>query len=320
MPDVSDITVDAPLTDVSTAYIQDQSHFIAGTVAPIILTSKKTGLYFVYDKNDLLRDEMKKRAAGSESAGSDYDVSTDTFQSARYALHDDVDSEEPANADPAIDPEVDATEVLTQKFLIRRERDWVSKFFVTGIWGTELDGGAGAFTGGVQWSDKVSSDPQEDIEAGKLTILSNTGFEPNTLIVGAETHKALKLHPQVKEQFKYTTSESITEAMLARFFEIENYKVSKGVFATNVEGATEAYDFVAADNALLAFVNPRPALKRPSAMYNFAWEGHIPNPYGGFMRRIDIPLRTSVRIEIEAWWEHKVVATDLGFFFLDTVA
>ncbi len=320
MPEVSDIHVDAPLTDVSTAFFQDATAFIAGTVAPIILTDKKTGLYFVYDKNDLLRDEMKQRATGSESVGSDYDVSTDTFASRRYALHDDVDSEEEANADPAIDPEVDATEVLAQKFLIRRERDWVSKFFVTGVWGTELDGGAGAFTGGVQWSDKVSSDPQEDIEAAKLTILSNTGFEPNTLIVGAETHKALKLHPQVKEQFKYTTADSITEAMMARFLEIENYKVSKGVFATNVEGGTEAYDFIGADNALLAFVNPRPAKKRPSAMYNFAWQGHIPNPYGGFMRRIEVPLRTSVRIEIEGWWEHKVVSTDLGFFFLDCVA
>lgn len=320
MPTPDAIHVDAALTDVSIAYFQDASNFIAGTVAPLILTDKKSGLYYEYSKNDLLRNEVRERATGSESAGIDYNVTKTPWVSRRYALHDDVDSEEPANADPAIDPEVDATEILAQKWLIRREVDWALNFFGTGIWGTELDGGAGAFEGGVQWDDTASSDPQIDIEVGKETILSNTGFLPNTLVVGYQAHRALTLHPVVKEQFKYTSSESITEAMLARFFQIDRYVVAKSVQATNVEGAAEAYDFIQADNALLAFVNPRPSLKRPSAMYNFAWQGHIPNPYGGFMRRIPVPLKTSVRIEIEGWWQHKVVATDLGYFFLDTVA
>jgi len=56
------------------------------------------------------------------------------------------------------------------------------------------------------------------INAGSQVIRRSIGRRPNTLIISAEVFDALKEHPEVQDQFKYTSAESITTAMLARYF------------------------------------------------------------------------------------------------------
>lgn len=320
MPTVSDVHVDQPLTDFSVDWMEGEGRRYAATaVTPIILTDKKSGKYYEWSREDLLRDEAQRRAPSSESAGIERDLTTSTWSSERWALHDDVDDEEVANQDEVLDVEENAAMTVTEKLLLRRERDWASKFFVTGVWGTEKDGGAGEFTGGVQWDNQSSSDPEKDIDTGKETVLQTTGKLPNTLAVGYATHKALKQHPNIKEQYKFTTDESINAEMLRRYFEVDNYVICMATYASNTQGATASYSFVQSDNALLAYVDPNPGRRRPTAYAAFGWRGFLPNPYGVFMRRIRMEHKTCTRVEGEMHFVHKVISSDLGYFFLDCV-
>jgi hypothetical protein len=313
MPQTSQVHVDTALTNVSTAYIQDTANFIADKVFPIVRVMKKSDEYFIYDKNDYFRDEAEQRAAGTESAGGDYDLSTGTYSAKTYAFHKDITNEERENSDPALDPDSDAAEYTTQKCLIRRERVWAANYFVINKWGTDVVG----TTNFTKW-DNATSDPIDDVETGKRTIMQNTGYEPNRLVLGYEVFSALKNHPLIVDRYKHTTADSITADMMARVFEVEQVIVAKGVYATNEEGGTEANSFILGKNALLVYAQPTPALKKPSGGYIFTWTGEAgTGTFGNLVRTYDLrgSGRLVDRVESEMRFDAKLVGSDLGYFF-----
>lgn len=316
-PTPSDVHVDMALTNVSIAYMQNADNFIADRVFPSVPVEHQSNKYHKYDKNDWNRDEAEKRAPGTESAGAGFRMTQDTYSADVWALHKDVDNQTRANADPAVDPENDAANFVMQQMLIRRELQWASQYFTTSVWDTDVVG----TTDFVKWDDEAASDPVEDIKDGRVKILKTTGFMPNTLTVGYEVHEALKKHPLVVDRFKYTSSSSITEQMLAQLFDVENYLVAKSIYATNAEGGTAAYDFIHGKNALLSYAPASPSLLHPSAGYTFAWSGLTGlNTAGIATSRFNLNRNKVTRVETEMSFDMKVVAADLGYFFSAAVS
>lgn len=316
-PTVNAVHVDAVLTNISVAYLQDQSHFIATRVFPVIPVEKKSDVYFTYTKNDWFRDEAQLRSGGTESAGSGYGLSTAAYECKVYALHKDLDDQTLQNADAPLNLQREASEFLTQRMLLRQEIQWVSDYFTTSVWGTDKTGG----TDFTVWSDYAASDPIEDIELGKETILSTTGRMANTLVVGYQVWRQLKHHPDVVDRYKYTRSEAETADVLRNLFEIENIHVAMAVKATNVEAETAAYAFTHGKHAMLCHVAPNPGLLTPSAGYIFSWTG-ISDGLGESIgvSRFPMPHLRSERVEAQIAFDDKVVATDLGYFFSGAVA
>lgn len=318
MPLTSQVHVNAPLTDVSTAYIQDAGNYIADQVFPIVRVQKKSDLYFIYNKNDYFRDEAQVRAPGAESAGGDYDLSTGTYTTKTWAFHKDISDEERENSDPALDPDADAAEYVTQKVLIKRERQFMTDYFATGKWGTEVEG-TEDFT---KWSDYAGSDPIADIETGKTTILQNTGYEANRLVLSYNAFEKLKNHPLIVDRYKHTSADSITADMMARVFDVEKVIVAKTMYATNEEGATAAMSFTSGKHALLVYAAPTPSLKKPSGGYIFTFVGENRGEFGNAIRNYDLrgSGRLVDRIEGDLRFDTKLVGSDLGYFFLNAVA
>jgi hypothetical protein len=322
-PSINSVHVDAILTNISVAYLQKQDNFIADKVFPIVPVDKKSDKFFVYTKNDWFRDEAQRRADATESAGSGYNLSTGTYSAEVYAFHKDVGDQTVANADAPLNPLREATEFVTQRLLLRRELQFVSDFFTTGVWADDVTGVAGSPSSGEtkQWSDYTSSDPIDDIEEAKSEILSNTGMEPNTLVLGYEVFRQLKNHPDLVDRIKYTSSQTITQDMLARMFDLDRVLVAKAVKATNKEGASEAYSYAYGKAALLAHVAPNPGLMTPSAGYHFSWtgvSGGIGSTIGVSSFRME-SLKAE-RVEAEMSFDNKVIGADLGYFWNTIVA
>jgi len=304
--------VDAVLTNISVAYIQSQADFIATQVFPVVPVDKQTDKYYTYTKADWFRDEAQKRADSAESVGSGYNLSTDSYSCDVWAFHKDVGDQARANADAPINVDADATRFVTNRLLLRQEIQWASDAFATGIWATDKVG----TTDFVKWSDYAGSDPLTDIEAGKETILSSTGFMPNTLVLGYGVWRFLKNHPDIVDRIKYTSSEMVSVQLLARMLELDRVLISRAVRNTAVEGATAAMSFVFGGNALLCYVNPSPGLLVPSAGYTMGWRG-VAGALGTevAINRMRIDTKKTDRIEGEMAFDHKIVATDLGYFF-----
>jgi hypothetical protein len=322
-PTSSQVHVDAILTNISVAYLQRAENFIADKVFPVVPVDKQSDKYFVYSKNDWLRDEARVRTDGTESVGSGYNITTDTYYADVYAIHKDIGDQTRANADAPINVDREAAEFVTHRLLTRREIQFVNDFMTTSKWGTDVTGVAASPTTGqtIQWSDYTNSDPIEDIEEGKAKILSTTGFEANTLVLGYDVFRQLKNHPDLVDRIKYTSSQTITEDMLARMFDIERVLVSKSVKATNAEGASAAYSFTTGKTALLAHVAPSPGILTPSAGYTFSWTG-VSQGMGLTIGTSSFRLESlrATRVEAELAFDNKVVASDLGYFWNTIVA
>lgn len=272
-PTPSDAHVNKPLTNISVAYIQTAG-FVADQVFPIVPVEMQSDLFYKYNRDDFWRDEAKTRAPGSESAGGGFGLSTDSYRCTVEAFHKDVSDQLRANADSVLQLDRAATEFVTQKLMIRRERRWMSTFFTTGVWGTDMAGAASAdSTHVIYWSTSATSTPREDVDAAKNAIVVQSGIVPNTIVLGYKVLNSLRSNAEIRDQFKYTSAASINTAMLANFWDIGRVLVSSAVYTTSAEGATVATDFIGGNNALVCYSTPAPALMQPTAGYTFQWNG-----------------------------------------------
>lgn len=130
-----------------------------------------------------------------------------------------------------------------------------------------------ALAGASKWSD-AASDPKADIDAGRETVRSMIGRYPNKLTLGAKVFTALSNHPKIKEQFKYTSADSITEAMLARYFSVDEVIVGKAVYLPDgVAEAAPAVD-VWGNDAILSYAPKTGNWMVPSFAYGYRLTGY----------------------------------------------
>lgn len=323
-PTGSDIYVSRPLTNISVAYIQDQTEFVASRVFPPVPVDHQYGSYYIYNKGDWFKTMAQKRAPRTESAGTGWNISTDTYSADVLAVHVDIADQDRANQDsPIIDLDRDATIFVSRDMLLRRELDWATAYFGTGIWnGANADQIGGAADGAnafIQW-DRASSTPIEDIEAERLKILRKTGLKPNKLVLGQEVHSILKNHPEIMARIIYTQTGMISDQLLAGLFEVDEVLSPTLVQNTAAEGATDSYSFVQGKSALLAYSAPSPSRMTPSAGYTFEWTGYIGAADRGVRtKKFRMELLAADRVESESAYSFKVVSQDLGVFFSGAV-
>lgn len=320
-----DVHVNTPLSNISIAYVQDASNFVADKVFPNIPVPKQSDRYYTYDRGYFWRDEMEERAAGAESAGSGYTLdSTPTYYAPVYAFHHDVTDQRRANTDNQLDPDREATIIATQKGMIKRETLFAAKYMAGGVWTNDWDGVAAGPTGNqvLQWND-ANSTPIENIRAAKTTVLESTGFEPNTLVIGQRVFDALVDHPDIVDRVKYGQTSGgpaqIDVAELIALLKIQRIFVMKAVQTTSKEGNTNAHAFIGGKKALLCHSAPVPGLMTPSAGYTFSWTGYLgASPQGMRIKKFRMEALAADRVEIESAFDQKLVAADLGFFW-DTI-
>jgi len=322
-PTPGDVHVNAPLTQISIAYLQGQERFVSARVFPVIPVQKQSDRYFVYNKGDLMRDEAMPRAPGTESRGMHYDIdNTPTYSCTKYALHKDVDDDTVANADAPLRPEQDAAEILTDKLLMKRDAMFVDSFFKTGVWDTDWDGVASGPTTNqfLQW-DAASSDPIADVDNAKDAVETLTGYEPNVLVLGKAVYNVVKNHSTVIDRIKYTQRGIVTADILAALFGVDEVVIPGGVTNSAAKGATDSIGRIFGKHALLAYRPATPALMRPSAGYCFSWAGLYGAGSDGLRtKRFRMEHLNSVRIENEFAWDLKVVATDCAAFLEDAIS
>lgn len=329
-PTRSDVHVDAPLTAISVAYMQNPNGFVADKVFPNVPVQKQSDRYFVYNRGDFNRDTMDKRAPGSESAGDGYHIdNTPTYFAEVWALHKDIDDQIRANADTPLDMDRDATNFLGQKALISKEAQFVSNFFSTGVWtGANVDvTGVSASPAGntvLQWND-ANSTPIEDVRLYCDTVQGATGFRPNKIVLGRQVWSKVIDHPDFTDRIKYGASPGapaiVTRQAVAAVWELDEVLVMEAVKNTAKEGATEATSFIAGKAALLVYAAPSPGIMVPTGGYTFSWTGLFgAGPLGQRVSRIRLEWLKSDRVELEMAYAMKVIAPELGVFMNTIVA
>lgn len=314
-PTVNDVHTDAILSNILVAFLTLGQGFASTQAFPVVGVEKQSDKYYVYPKDAWFRDEAQKRRHGTESVGSGWELSTDSYYADLWAIHKDIGDDVRWNSDPAIDLERDATAFIAGKMLLRMERDWTAKYFTAGVWGTST-------TPTNLWNDYAASDPIGDIQTAQTTILLATGHKPNKLIIGHRVKNALKNHPDILARIQYNgVTQIVTNDILAQIFEVEQVVVAEGIYNSAQEGATASMSFIAGNHALLVYAPRAAGIQVASAGYTFMWN-KIPGGIGrpGRIKKFRMEELSSDRVEGEAAWAHKVVSAELGYFFNGAVA
>lgn len=317
-PTAGDVHVNRPLTNFAQKFMQRTEAFIALRAFPNMPVKKQGDLYYTFDKDDFYRDDVKLRADGTESAGSGFKLSTDPYFADVWAYHKNVSDRQRANADEAIQPDRSAVQFVTQKHLIRRERDWALTFFGPTIWDTDV-------TPSPLW-DAASSTPIEDIRTGIRTVHENTGFRPNKMVLGRVAWDALQDNDDMLSRITGGATTAIAAkvmlSLIAGLLELEQILVMDGVVNVSVEGAaTQTTQFIGGDHALIYYAPNSAGLEDVTAAANFNWTGLLGNsPNGMRIKRFRMEALASDRIEGEMAFDHKLVGSSLGYFLEQVTA
>ena len=327
-PGPTDVHVNRPLTNISVAFALDAGMYVADRVFPDVPVMKQSDIFYTIPRGAFLRDDMKQRAPGTESAGADYSFDTDDYRCVTWALHKNIDDETRTNYDAPLATDRTATRFLMEKGLIRKERLFSELYLKDGVWSFKAQGG-GANTANptfasngndavVYWSNAMST-PIEDMRLFSRRILALTGKKPNILVLGKEVYDVLLDHPDIvaridRGQTPGGPAMSNKEA-LAAIFELEEILVMEGIYNSAQEGAADAIGFVNEKNALLAYRTRTPTLEEATAGYTFSWAARVGAAnMGTRIKRMRIETHESDRIEIQMAFVQKVVAADLGFW------
>ena len=311
MPDVSMVHVDQALTNVSIAYHNAQ--FVADQIFPTIPVTKQSNKYFIYSK-DRFRIVDDARRPGARANEITWTLSTDTYYAEGHALAQAIPDELRANADQALDVDVDTTETLTDLIYVQREiavaNAVVNPSVITQ--NTTLSGNS-------QWSDFTNSDPVDAVETQKSTIQLQIGQAPNALLVSYPVFQQLRNHPSIIDRFKYTQVGILQPDHLRAAFNVDYFLIGGAIENTAKEGDPDNFQYIWGKNALLFYKPPAAGRRTVSVGYQFTWLFGA-NTNGFLVKRYRDESRTADVVEVQLYYDPKVVAPSAAYLWQSAVA
>jgi len=309
-PQGPDLHVDALATEFSIGY--SNTDFIVDQISPEVNVNKRSGKYATYDQSHWFRDEAKKRAPGTKSEGGGWSVTTSsTFYCDRYSFRHEISDEDRDMQDDPFDVDREASEFVADKIMLRREVDWATTNFTTGVFATDKTGG----TDFTIFSDYGASTPLVTLTEYADTVEGDIARTPNVLVLGKQVWRNLRWHPDLIDAMKVTDVRKPTVEMFANLLDMDKVLVGKSIYTTDAKGTAEGsvtYTRVWGNNALLLYVPERPSLRTPSACYTVVWN-RVPNAKM-YIKRMRNEEREIDIMEGNSYFDHLVTGTSAGLF------
>lgn len=208
------IKIDKALSDLSIKF--RNGAFIADMVLPKVSVAKETDYYYVYDKTDkLIVDAVRANGAPANEAPAQT-YTTASYECIEYALKAKVTDRDRANADPAIDLEMDETSKTTNMIELARERRVAALVTAAATFATS---GHTTTLSGVDQFDNASFTTsgvsiEKRMDTAKTAIRRATGVNPNYIVIPDEVAKVIKRDSTVRALIKDTDSHLLTNGDL----------------------------------------------------------------------------------------------------------
>lgn len=178
-------------------------------------------------------------------------------------------------------------------------------------------------TGTAQWSDDTSDPKKAVLDANASLVIDS-----NTMVVGKQVHNRLLTHPKVLDAVKYTMGGvTVTNEVLARYFNVERYFVGGALLDSANDGAAESLGYIWGKFAWIGYVNYQNVnalsmMQKPSF-------GVVPisrgagSPWRVYTKAPDPEKGVGDGMEyvkVDATFDPLYPALDLGFLFSGAIA
>jgi hypothetical protein len=277
------VHIDQVLTNLSIEYPIDKG-FVGPNLFPPIVVKKQSDKYYIFDRETTKLEIHDVRAPGTvanEIPGRT--LSLDTYYANEHALQIAVTDEERENADSPLTPEADATELVTERIILGREK--AMKDMATTA-ANYASGHSVTLSGTAQWdsANYATSNPIGDIRTGNRTIHSKLFIGANLALIPWLVMSHLEDHPDFIERIKYSERGVLTEEIIASILGLPRVLVPGTGYSTAASGvaATSAnITYLWGKDVILAYVPPRPSMRTIGFGFEFVWG------YGAQAQQVD---------------------------------
>jgi hypothetical protein len=112
----SNVHIDAPLSNLTLAYVQEQTNFVADKVFPVVGVQRQSDKYYVYDRANMNRSgDVKKLAPRTEVNRIGLQLSNDSYFADVYGLGMDFDEQTLANEDAVLEIRAAGAQTLVNR-------------------------------------------------------------------------------------------------------------------------------------------------------------------------------------------------------------
>ena len=323
--------VDRLLTDLAVGYVRQNPSAARLALGDPYRVKRTSDRYFVWSRDDFLRDDMALTGPGVEAPLWVPRGSTGTYQIDPYKLATLIVWEERDNADDPAGFERGKIAGLMSKARYREDALFAGRAMLNTSWaasnrlvGVSASPSTGEFLSFIQ----SGSDPIGIIERGRDTVRTQTGGRAaNVLVVSADVDRTLRVHSQIQSKINSAISASgqLTGAarreQMAGILGVDRYVVIDVSRATNIEGAATAVSDLSTGQMCLMYVDPSATSDGASAqaMRFFELSGEA-YPGVGSVRRWTDDAKAADVIEVQTAVDFRVVGDVAGVHFASCLA
>ena len=321
-PTLNDRHVNGYLGNVLSVWIQDQKSYIAEDVFPTVPVDNKTDYIAQYTRADWLRDDAKERAPGTESAGGGLGVEEPVEYNCKvFSWHYDLDDQIAGNTSTPFNAQRDGTQIVGQKLLIRKERNFSTSFWGAGRGWNDMAGAAQANATHFVYLNTAGEDPLKTLSGLINAQGEKTGFRPNVVVMGPDVWEEVKNHSLVLDRIKHTQKGIWTRALMAEALEIDKFLVPGAVYNSAKRGGAENIQYIMKTGVLICYTPKEVSLTKPCSGLTLGWKGYQgASPFGTRVKKFRMDAINSDRIEGDIAIAQKMVCGALGMYLASPLA
>lgn len=267
------VHVDEYLTSFAINYATEQN-YIAASFFPVLNVEKQSDKYYVFDaenENREFSNLITKAAPRTMPRKFEVTQSDDSYFAELYFGGFDIDMQTAANEDAVLRTRERKAKLLMDNLLKYRDREFISTFLTTGVWGSDLAGD----TDFTVWSDAAST-PLDDVQAWKEAFeIRNYGRKANKVLLTKDLKRHILSNAQILGRINGGATVSnpamVNDSIIAALFEVDQIVWADAVSNKKEYGQTEAAARMVSNQMLLAHAPAEAATDTPSAGTIFAY-------------------------------------------------
>ena len=271
------------LSNMAMAFFQPSGIHFAKDIFPICPVSLSSGQYYIFNKEELATDQVKRKPAYGKVAPAVFSHTEAPYTCQVDQIIVGIDQIAALNyqrsrTPASVDPKRNKVRMASEQMNLHLDRLFAEKFFKDTSW-TNVKEGSDSPDGDTKFA--YFNDSSADIiglfDDYKRDILLGGLRMPNKLILGYDAFVAMKKHPQFLERVTGSGSTPnpalVNEQVIAAVLGIPTVKVIYAVHNKAKLGQAANMEFICdSKSALLSYAPDAPSIEEPSAGYIFTWD------------------------------------------------
>ena len=304
--------IDKFLTNASNMLLP--AGYISEMVLPAVSVQQTTGKIANYGDGHLRIVNTVHVGEGEYARVESITRDSDTYSIENHGLQGTITDEDFRNVEKPYDARIDETLALTTHLWLGKEKGLADTLQDPTI----ITQGA-TLTGNAQYNnrDHADSNPIEDMQNARDTVLDAIGVSINTAIMSKKVFNALRFHNQLLNTgFVQNRTGQLTGQELADVLEVDNIFVGEAVFNSAKQGQTAVIAQVWGKDLIYARIGP-PALRQKVLGWEIRKSGTTPR---AVVRRSNFTPVFSEEIAVTDNYDQLILNANAAFLLQDVIA